>query len=90
MLPVEYGGQAQLLPVDEAVRAFKLPPFPHLPGVDISQASQSGNDAISGDPNGDDATADIADADEATNNKGGAARPLARGARAAVPMSLQA
>jgi hypothetical protein len=31
VLPQQYGGTAELLPISEAVRRFKLPPYPHLP-----------------------------------------------------------
>ncbi|WIA28850.1 hypothetical protein OEZ86_011376 [Tetradesmus obliquus] len=33
VLPKQYGGSAELLLVQEAVRQFKLPPYPHLPDV---------------------------------------------------------
>lgn len=45
VLPVEYGGQAKPLYVDEAVRAFKLPPYPHIPEMLVSPMS-SGIDGM--------------------------------------------
>jgi hypothetical protein len=33
VLPQQYGGSAELLLVNEAVRKFQLPPWPHLPDV---------------------------------------------------------
>jgi hypothetical protein len=31
VLPKEYGGTAELMLVNDAVRQLKLPPYPHLP-----------------------------------------------------------
>lgn len=39
VLPQQYGGTAELLPVTEAVRKFKLPPYPHLPELRAAKAA---------------------------------------------------
>lgn len=46
VLPVEYGGKAELIPVDKAVRAFKLPPYPHVPELMTNTAVSNGVDAV--------------------------------------------
>eukprot|EP00878_Enallax_costatus_P011744 GHUV01012260.1.p1 GENE.GHUV01012260.1~~GHUV01012260.1.p1 ORF type:complete len:378 (+),score=86.82 GHUV01012260.1:214-1347(+) len=50
VLPVKYGGQAKPLYVDEAVRAFKLPPYPHLPELLVSPNASSGVDGVAESP----------------------------------------
>lgn len=39
VLPQQYGGKAELLPLTEAVRRFKLPPYPHLPELRQAKAA---------------------------------------------------
>lgn len=38
VLPQQYGGTAELLPITDAVRRFKLPPYPHLPELRAAKA----------------------------------------------------
>jgi hypothetical protein len=62
VLPQQYGGTAELLPISEAVRRFKLPPYPHLPelraakvaaaaaaGLSTRSAASEASDAPSAD-----------------------------------------
>lgn len=38
VLPQQYGGTAELLHITDAVRCFKLPPYPHLPELRAAKA----------------------------------------------------
>lgn len=38
VLPQQYGGTAELLHITDAVRRFKLPPYPHLPELRAAKA----------------------------------------------------
>lgn len=80
VLPVEYGGKAKLLPVDEAVRAFKLPPFSKPPGVALSPGVSSA----------DDATAEIACMDDDAQSAGKLEQGLAGTPAVALDAAVRA
>eukprot|EP00878_Enallax_costatus_P013335 GHUV01013941.1.p1 GENE.GHUV01013941.1~~GHUV01013941.1.p1 ORF type:complete len:339 (+),score=89.85 GHUV01013941.1:214-1230(+) len=85
VLPVEYGGKAKLLPVDEAVRAFKLPPYPHVPELMSGPSSSNGVDAVA------DIASDADDvADEAASSKGVSSAQVSGISESAVLAAVQA
>jgi hypothetical protein len=65
VLPKQYGGSAELLLVQVAVRKFKLPPYPHLPDV-AGTAGGAAPHEIADVP---DAAAEIAEAGSSEEGK---------------------
>jgi hypothetical protein len=47
VLPQQYGGTAELLPLREAVRRFKLPPYPHLPELRAAKLAAAASAGLS-------------------------------------------
>jgi hypothetical protein len=65
VLPKQYGGSAELLLVQEAVRKFQLPPYPHLPDV----AGTAGGEAPHEIADVPDAAAEIGEASSSAQDK---------------------